>query len=240
MTAISSKDLRIEVCMINTELSLYPWPSHQVLASHKIKSSPIRDEARSPQSSPALDLLRSLFQPFLEVSISSQVKHKSYHLFFTDPNIKESTKTKSPAFTMAGRIASKAPGNPSPNAYNTTGITVRGKQLNLAKSWDFEIRKAKSSSSLAPHAHKGTQQVLDSRSRSLRSFGLCNSEFLFWLLCIFRKARRRQRKERQVIRLVCGPTEAGRKVRLQMRTAWRLTSWGDKSSLFRLFNVPHF
>ena len=133
MTAISSKDLRIEVGMINTELSLYPWPSHQVWASHKIKSSPIRDEARSPQSSPALDLLRSLFQPFLEVSILSQVKHKSYHLFFTDPNIKESTKTKSPAFTMAGRIASKAPGNPSPNAYNRTGITVRGKQLNLAK-----------------------------------------------------------------------------------------------------------
>ena len=133
MTAISSKDLRVEVGMINTELSLYPWPSHQVLASHKIKSSPIRDEARSPQSSPALDLLRSLFQLFLGVSISSQVKHKSYHLSFTDPNIKESTKTKSPAFTMAGRIASKAPGNPSPNAYNTTGITVRGKQLNLSE-----------------------------------------------------------------------------------------------------------
>ena len=48
--------------------------------------------------------------------------------FPPDPNIKESTKTKSPAFTMAGRFASKAPMNPSPNAYNTTGITVRGKQ----------------------------------------------------------------------------------------------------------------
>ena len=40
---------------------------------------------------------------------------------------------------MAGRIASKGPTNPSPNAYNTTGITVRGEEAKqLTFGW-FDV-----------------------------------------------------------------------------------------------------
>ena len=107
-----------------------PIPSFLLLLMKQIliltlcqRRGPIAAEFAGP--GPAAITLPTLFgSKFL----SSHKTARNFSLFPPDPNIKESTKTKSPAFTMAGRIASKGSTNPSPNAYNTTGITVRGEQ----------------------------------------------------------------------------------------------------------------
>ena len=45
----------------------------------------------------------------------------------SDPHIKESTKRKAPAYTFGGRFKSSSDKvSPSPNSYNTTGLTNKG------------------------------------------------------------------------------------------------------------------
>lgn len=55
----------------------------------------------------------------------------SYNSFLTihtsDPHIKESTKLKAPAYTFGGRFKDgSGKVAPSPNSYNTTGLTSKG------------------------------------------------------------------------------------------------------------------
>ena len=56
-------------------------------------------------------------------------------IIFSDQCLKESTKAAAPAFTFAGkqeqRVKSIAP---SPNTYNTAGLTVRGKERFISKN----------------------------------------------------------------------------------------------------------
>ena len=52
-------------------------------------------------------------------------------VFLSDPNIKESTKQKAPAYTFGGRFKSSSDKvSPSPNSYNTTGLTTKGPSKN--------------------------------------------------------------------------------------------------------------
>ena len=47
---------------------------------------------------------------------------------FADQSLKESTKAAAPAFTFAGKHQQKVRNDaPSPNTYNTAGLTSRGK-----------------------------------------------------------------------------------------------------------------
>ena len=49
---------------------------------------------------------------------------------FSDPHIKESTKLKAPAYTFGGRFKPTADKvSPSPNSYNTTGLTKKGRNI---------------------------------------------------------------------------------------------------------------
>ena len=53
-----------------------------------------------------------------------------------DANIRESNKPKSPAFSFGLKL--KPPGppvSPSPNAYNTSGLTVKGKEEEFSPFW---------------------------------------------------------------------------------------------------------
>ena len=46
---------------------------------------------------------------------------------FLDANIRESTKVKSPAYSFGGKPKSSSSSiAPSPNAYNTSGLTAKG------------------------------------------------------------------------------------------------------------------
>ena len=48
-------------------------------------------------------------------------------LMFADQCLKESTKAAAPAFTFAGKHQHKVRNDaPSPNTYNTSGLTARG------------------------------------------------------------------------------------------------------------------
>ena len=52
------------------------------------------------------------------------------HLILADPHIKESTKLKAPAYTFGGRFKSTTDKlSPSPNSYNTTGLTKKGRKM---------------------------------------------------------------------------------------------------------------
>ena len=49
-------------------------------------------------------------------------------LIFADQCLKESTKAAAPAFTFAGKYEQKVKSvAPSPNTYNTAGLTAKGK-----------------------------------------------------------------------------------------------------------------
>lgn len=75
-------------------------------------------------------LLQSHCQYSLEVSdtINSYLQAVHIKSFVSDPHIKESTKLKAPAYTFGGRFKSTTDKiSPSPNSYNTTGLTKKGR-----------------------------------------------------------------------------------------------------------------
>ena len=81
----------------------------------------------SPGSSVVLVLLPSHCPLSLEVSLISDDGQVT--LTVPDANIRESNKPKSPAFSFGLKL--KPPGppvSPSPNAYNTSGLTVKGEE----------------------------------------------------------------------------------------------------------------
>jgi hypothetical protein len=106
-----------------------------------------------------------------------------------DQNIKESMKSKAPAYTFGGRFKSKVdPVSPSPNAYNTTGITTRGRvgkryatinQFRSGKSepaaatLHIKLRDLKKFSTPSPGAYNPQQAEKETKkSAAMYSFGI--------------------------------------------------------------------
>ena len=82
------------------------------------------------QSSLVLGLPQLLYQFFLEVGDIHLIELFNSHLILSDPHIKESTKLKAPAYTFGGRFKSTSDKvTPSPNSYNTTGLTKKGRKM---------------------------------------------------------------------------------------------------------------
>ena len=97
-----------------------------------INCSLIRDEVPSQQSSPGLVQPPSRCLSCLEVSSQSQLS-LSHSLVLSnntsDQNVKESNKLKAPAYTFGGRFKTSSDKiSPSPNSYNTTGLTAKGRR----------------------------------------------------------------------------------------------------------------
>ena len=63
---------------------------------------------------------------------------------FADQSLKESTKAAAPAFTFAGKHQQKVRNDaPSPNTYNTAGLTARGKHNQQPPTiYSFEFLEA--------------------------------------------------------------------------------------------------
>ena len=111
-------------------------------------------------------------------------------MIILDPNIKESTKSKAPAYTFGGRFKAKVePVSPSPNAYNTTGITTRGtewqtkenkikkiysgKSEPAAATLHIKLRDLKKFSTPSPGAYNPQQAEKETRkSAAMYSFGI--------------------------------------------------------------------
>ena len=71
-----------------------------------------------------------------------------------DPNIKESTKAKAPAYTFGGRFKDKADTvSPSPNIYNTTGLTTKGRSDAPSSSLHIKLRDLKKFSTPSPGSY---------------------------------------------------------------------------------------
>ena len=88
----------------------------------------IREEVPSQQSSPGLVQPPSRCPSCLEVSSQSQMS-LTLSNNTSDQNVKESNKLKAPAYTFGGRFKSSSDKiSPSPNSYNTTGLTAKGRR----------------------------------------------------------------------------------------------------------------
>ena len=60
----------------------------------------------------------------------------------SDQNVKESNKLKAPAYTFGGRFKSSSDKvSPSPNSYNTTGLTTKGRRTNSPQDINEEAQR---------------------------------------------------------------------------------------------------
>lgn len=70
---------------------------------------------------------------------------------FGNPHVKESTKARSPSYTFGGRPKTKLESNaPAPNAYNTSGLNSRGKDVPIAKTMAGKGKEQKFLNTPAP------------------------------------------------------------------------------------------
>ena len=109
-------------------------------------------------------LLPSHSQCFLEVS-ETRFIDMMFQLKLSDPHIKESTKLKAPAYTFGGRFKSSTDKvSPSPNSYNTTGLTKKGEEVYILFNLNnFEIhlfREEQHPCKYSPRQVKRPKEVL--------------------------------------------------------------------------------
>ena len=65
-----------------------------------------------------------------------------YNYLFPDPSMKESAKAAAPAFSFAGKYQQKVMSfSPSPNTYNTAGLTARGAEVPYLLRHPFSFGK---------------------------------------------------------------------------------------------------
>jgi len=95
-------------------------------------------------------------------------------ILFGNPNIKESTKLKAPAYTFGGRFKSSSDKvSPSPNSYNTTGLTTRGKSGAPSASLHVKLRDLKKFSTPSPNSYNPQSAAKElKKSEPSYSFGI--------------------------------------------------------------------
>ena len=96
------------------------------------------------------------------------------HISILDSHIKESTKLKAPAYTFGGRFKSTTDKvSPSPNSYNTTGLTNKGSSKATSASLHVKLRDLKKFSTPSPNSYNPTSAEKETKkSEPSYSFGI--------------------------------------------------------------------
>jgi len=95
---------------------------------------------------------------------------------FGNQCLKESTKAAAPAFTFAGKHEQKVRNDaPSPNTYNTSGLTARGKDDGPAKTMHGKLKDPKKFVTPAPNKYEA---IIPEEQPSF-AFGVKHSPYLY-------------------------------------------------------------